>query len=389
MTDAPLFVNVAALLDGKMPEPPARVVGTRTDGEALFYAGQVNWLFGDPESGKTFLAHACAAEAMGRGNRVAVLDLDHNGPHATLTRLVKLGAPLDALRDPATFRYVEPEDMTHLVAVVRALREWEPAVAIVDSIGELLPCLGLSSNNPDDFTKAHSIVLKPLAMAGAAVIAIDHLAKNSESRTSGPTGTTAKRRAVGGVSLRAAVKEPFTPGQGGRATLTVNKDRHGALRAVCPTPDGAGEVYAGTFVLIEQGQVTDWRIYAPSTKATQNTDADADALRLLDPPPTSKRDVMKRMSWGSDRAQAALTAWKERWSLVLPHGVGSQDHPPQWSSDLRTTGQNPLSEWSSEETHRRSHGDHPRTSTCEGCHEPMVVLNPQDHFHPNCGGQDQ
>ena len=40
---------------------------------------------------------------------------------------------------------------------------WQPHLAIVDSTGELLPSLRLSSNSPDDFTIAHNRVLKPLA----------------------------------------------------------------------------------------------------------------------------------------------------------------------------------------------------------------------------------
>jgi hypothetical protein len=140
-----LFLDVAALLDGDLPEPPKPRVGARDDGHALFYAGQVNVLFGDPESGKTFLAQAAQAEALAAGRRVLCLDLDHNGPEATLSRLLMLGAPWDALRDRALFRYVEPEDEVHLRAIMAAVLSWRPAVAPVDSIGELLPTLRLSS----------------------------------------------------------------------------------------------------------------------------------------------------------------------------------------------------------------------------------------------------
>lgn len=307
-----LFADVAAFLDGGLPEPPPRVVCTRDDGERLFYAGQVNYIFGDPESGKTFLALAATAEALRRTRRAAVVDMDHNGLGATLTRLMSLGAPLDALRSPDRFLYLEPEDAQHLVDGVAALREWRPAVVVVDSMGELLPLLGLSSNQPDDFTVAHGKILKPLAMAGASVLAIDHLAKNADSRAAGPTGTNAKRRAIGGVSLRVSVTEPFTPGHGGRASLLVHKDRHGGLRAVCPIPEGR-EAFAGTFVLEEHDGTTTWRIHAPTNKATDNrVAADADALDHLDPPPSSVADVRRRMPWGTDRARVALAEWRTR-----------------------------------------------------------------------------
>jgi hypothetical protein len=68
-------------------------------------------------------------------------------------------------------------------------------------------------------------VLKPLAKAGAAVLAVDHLAKSPDSRAQGPGGTAAKRCAIGGVSVRVKARRPFTPGRGGEALPVVNKDR--------------------------------------------------------------------------------------------------------------------------------------------------------------------
>lgn len=307
-----LFLDVAALLDGGLPEPPAPVVCERDDGRSLFYAGQVNLIFGDPESGKTLLAQASCAEALKAGRRVLCLDLDHNGPASFLARLLMFGAPMAALRDRQMFRYVEPEDRQHLNEIMSAAVEWRPALAVVDSVGELLPILGLSSNSPDDFTVAHAHVLKPLARAGACVLAIDHLAKNAESRASGPTGTAAKRRAIGGVSMRVSLKDPFTPGRGGRAALTVHKDRHGGLRQHCPAPDG-GEAYAGTFVMEEVDGRIRWHVTTPKdgdTAPAQIAALDLAALQALNPPPTSVRDVKTRLGWGGNRATEGLRVYR-------------------------------------------------------------------------------
>lgn len=312
---AGLFYDVAGMLDGGLPDPPAPALARRTDGHALFYAGQLNLLFGDPESGKTFICLAAAVEALNLGRSVLVVDLDHNGPAATIDRLLMLGAPITALADLDRFRYVEPEDAAHLMAVVAAAVAWRPAVVVVDSIGELLPVFGYSSNSPDEFTLINSRVLKPLAMAGAAVVGIDHLAKNTDSRASGPTGTAAKKRAVGGVSIRVVCKDAFTPGRGGKASLTIHKDRHGGLRQHCPPPDG-GEAYAGTFVLEAQPDgSTTWHIAAPALgdRAPSAVDEqDVAALSALDPAPTSVRDVSERMHWGTHRAAAALREWRCR-----------------------------------------------------------------------------
>jgi hypothetical protein len=250
------------MLDNGIPEPPRPTICRRTDGVGLFYPGQVCNLFGDPESGKTWLGLAAVTETLAEGEAAAVLDLDHNGPEQTVNRLLQLGADPEMIRDPELFRYVEPEDKAHLLAVVRDACQWRPVFVLLDSVGELLPTLGLNSANPDDYTQANTAVMKPLARAGACVVTLDHLAKNSESRAMGATGTTAKKRAIGGTSLRVAVHEPFTPGRGGSAYLTINKDRPGGLREFCPQEKG--EPYAGLFQLTEDGDGMHWSVITPA-----------------------------------------------------------------------------------------------------------------------------
>lgn len=309
-----LYVDISALLDGTAPEPPEPQLGRRTDGHYLFYAAQVNWVFGDPESGKTWLCLACIVEALKAGRRVLIIDLDHNGPAATVHRLLALGAEETALRDGNLFRYCEPEDAAGVREVVKDSTEWRPAVALVDSIGELLPLYGSNSNSADDFTTMHTNVLKPLAKAGAAVLAVDHLAKGAESRAVGPGGTAAKRRAIGGASIRVKVCTPFTPGHGGSATLVVNKDRHGGLRAHCPIGDR--EPMAGTFKLraFSDGLMT-WEI-TPPKDGERNADEtapaeDIAAVATLVPPPTTVEDARKRLGWQKLRAGNAMRVWRE------------------------------------------------------------------------------
>jgi hypothetical protein len=308
----PLFVDVALILAKGIPPPPKPVLLTREDGHALFYAAKVNVLFGDPECGKTWIALAAVVEALKAGRRAAVVDLDHNGAGEILSRLLALGAMPAALGDPDRFRLAEPEDADELIRVVAAVRDWRAAVTVVDSIGELLPLLGLSSNSPDDYTQAHRRALTPLAKAGAAVIVIDHLPKSDDARSHGQTGTMAKRRAVNGVSLRVSVAEPFAPGRGGAASMTVEKDRPGGVRAHCPV--GGKNQPAGRFVMTTRADGTiDWKVTEPRVSGSADMVRDADVAELdgLVPAPTSKRDVQDRLKWGSDRSQKALARWRE------------------------------------------------------------------------------
>lgn len=358
----PLYTDVAALLDGTLPDLPAPEVLSRSDGNALFYSGQVNLVFGDPESGKTWVALAAAAETLRDGGSALVLDLDHNGVHATVQRLLMLGAPTSALRSPARFRYVEPEDHMHLVDVVADVIAWRPDVTVLDSIGELLPLFGVSSNSPDDFTMVHARVMKPLAAkAGTALVAIDHLAKNSESRALGATGTAAKRRAIGGVSLRVKLLEAFTPGRGGACLLTIHKDRHGGLRAVSPAEDK--EPVAGTFRLSTIDGATAWKVHAPAG-GERNPDeaadpADVDALRRLDPPPVSVKDVQERMTWRRSRAADALREYRKE-----PPVYDTSEESVRFRGS-RTQGAEP--------------GTAPTDGHCAVCGESSVYP-----IHPNC-----
>lgn len=315
------YCDVDAILDGGLPPAPTPKYGRRADGVALLYEQQVNMLFGDPEGGKTWVALAATADALINGERGLILDMDHNGVGATLARLLALGVPADTLRDRSRFLYVEPEDKLHVLTIVMDMATWQPHIVVVDSLGELIPLFGSSSNSADDFTLVHSRVLKPFAKSGACVVLIDHLSKGADSRAFGPGGTAAKRRAIGGVSIRVRVKDAFTPGQGGSAYLTVNKDRHGGLRKHCPTGDR--EPLAGIFKLSEYaGGLLEAEISAPkdgesapksfsiSGSDSERAEADAAALNDLDPAPKSKRDVQDRMGWGSDRATEALRTWR-------------------------------------------------------------------------------
>lgn len=318
--DELLFVDVAALLDNGLPTAPPPVVLRRQDGHHLLYAGKVNVLFGDPESGKTWIALAACVEALNSDQRVAIIDLDHNGATEIVGRLIALGAHPDRLRKPDLFRLAEPDALETLGAVIHELRDWQPAVAVVDSLGELLPMMRLSSNSPDDYTIAHRAVLARLASCGACVIAIDHLPKNDDARAHGQTGTMAKRRAVNGVSLRVTVTRAFAPGRGGAASIVVEKDRPGGVRAHCPT-DGRRQP-AGKFEMNPIGEGLSWSITLPTMFDTPNaSDADVAELDALGATERTQRQVMKRFGWGAHRSLKAI----QRWRDLHEHDEGNDD----------------------------------------------------------------
>lgn len=236
--------DLAWLLTGQKPvvDPPAYV--RRADGHATFYAARVNGIFGDPEAAKSWLAMVAVVEALTNNQRAAYIDVDHNGPAIITERLLLLGARPDHLANPDHFQLHEPEDGPALMATINHLTTWQPAVAVLDSIGEMMPMLGIKSVDNDELSGALRATATRLANTGACVITVDHLPKGTESRGSGfAIGGTAKKRAIDGSYLHAEARTEPAPGHIGKITLRIEKDRPGRLR------EHARGKYLGTFTI--------------------------------------------------------------------------------------------------------------------------------------------
>lgn len=301
----PDYVDVAGILSGDFQPPQTTVGGRRSDATPLLYAGAVNVLLGAPEAGKTLVAGAMAADEMFSHGRVLWIDLDHNGAGPLLSRFRSFGIDADDLCDLSRFRLAVPDDSTALLDIVADAQTWQPTLAVVDSIGELLPMFGANSNNADEYTTVNRAVLTALASVGAGVLAIDHEAKSTDSAAYGATGTMAKKRAVDGALLRVTNVRPFRPGHGGEARLSIVKDRHGYLRSLA---DNEREPLIAGFTLEARGEALLARFPLPTTKPAPV--ADVEILRLMAPPPRSVRDVKERKKWGTTRASEAFRAFQ-------------------------------------------------------------------------------
>lgn len=192
----------------------------------------------------TWLAQIALIEALNNGDNAAMIDVDHNGPDHTAARLLLLGAHPQHLADPNRFRYYEPDDPDQLLNAVTDITHWAPAVTVLDSLGEIFPMLGVSTNDGDEMTTAMRKVCTPPAQAGSCVITIDHLPKNTDARATGfAIGSIAKKRAIRGAYIRAEARQKPAPGAIGRITLRIEKDTPGELRRT------SGGGYAGTLTL--------------------------------------------------------------------------------------------------------------------------------------------
>lgn len=232
--------DLAPVIRGDIdPEPPPAFL-ERSDDRALFYAGKVNGLIGESESGKTWVALIAVAQTLKNEQTALYLDFEDSA-QGIIGRLRSLGVTDEQL---GRLHYVSPDENLHATAE-RDLREtlaiYAPSLVIVDGYNAAMTLLGLNLENNTEVTAFSMRVLRPMARTGACVVTIDHVTKSKDTRGNYAIGAQAKRADVDGCLIIVEVTDPFGRGQTGRLKLTVSKDRPGHVRAVSRGGKGAGE----------------------------------------------------------------------------------------------------------------------------------------------------
>lgn len=204
---------------------PTPDIGKRSDGEAAFYRGKLNAVFGESESAKTWLALIALVQVIRDGGRALMIDFEDSG-QSIRSRLRTLG--LTEAEEPR-FLYLNPstaptEEQKDSMAEVLPTVD----IALIDATSEALAAYGLSSNSDVDVAKFYAELPKWISRQGPAVVLIDHVPKSADNR-SGQTGSQHKRAGVDGCSLYVERVVPFAKGLG-RSRVWVNKDKHAGVR---------------------------------------------------------------------------------------------------------------------------------------------------------------
>jgi hypothetical protein len=228
------YADLTWAANGEVRPPTLPSIGERNDGAHILYAGKINGIYGDPETAKTWFALHLAQQVLSAGGTVALIDIDHNGENDTVDRLRKLGVSNQLIGDAAHFRYYIPETPAELLATRDNIIEQHPTLCILDSIGELIPMLGLDSNSNDDISRGYRAMLTPLAQEHTAVLTIDHLAKAGKSDHGYAIGGIAKKRIINGAYYHAEALTIPAPGIVGKVRIMVTKDRPGGIREHAP-----------------------------------------------------------------------------------------------------------------------------------------------------------
>jgi hypothetical protein len=224
-------IDLASYLDGThVPQAPELL--SRTDGQCLLYRGRVHSLHGESESGKSWVALAEAAVQLTAGHKVLMLDFESDAA-TTVGRLLRLGVSPEAVASRFDYRRPEadPDVLGHEQVPWRQLLGARYTLAILDGVTEALAVYGISSKDNDEVTRWIRAAPRRLAAAtGAAVVLVDHVTKDADTRGRFAIGGQAKMAALDGAAYVVEVLEPLGIGLLGRVTLRVAKDRPGGIR---------------------------------------------------------------------------------------------------------------------------------------------------------------
>lgn len=180
---------------------------------------------------------------------VLVIDFEDR-PDTFVSRLLQLG--LDPALLLTHLRYVRPEaGLTDASWARLAARAQDCRLVIVDGITEAMTMHGLSLMDNADAAKWLALIPNRLANLGCAVLQVDHVVKDAESRGRYSIGAQHKLAGITGTAFTALTVKSFGKGEKGHTRVVIQKDKHGdvgpvgvtiadfQLDATAPKPAGA------------------------------------------------------------------------------------------------------------------------------------------------------
>jgi hypothetical protein len=220
------------ITDMQLEDEPGPSILKREDGNHILYANKINAIFGESESGKTWIAIEAVRQELQKGHCVFYMDFEDSA-RGIRGRLKTMGVDSSGLRH---FRYANPDEgLTRgIVEVIQSeIQIHKPSLIVIDGVNAAMNLLGLDLEKNKDATTFSQLILRPLRMENACILTIDHVTKSKDTRGNYAIGAQAKRADIDGVAIAVDVAMPFGRGLDGCLNLKVTKDRPGFVRAIC------------------------------------------------------------------------------------------------------------------------------------------------------------
>lgn len=249
------------VLNGNQEPPPS--IFTRVDGVCLLYRAKINAFLGESESAKSWAGQVAVEEVTSSGGRALIIDFE-NTVVSVRDRLYALGVQRSTFLDQIDF--IAPDTMpaeADAAALAEVLRlPWD--LIVVDGVTDAMTLLGLDPMGLTDASKFDQRFLRPLARTGAAVVVIDHVTKNAETRGFNAIGSQHKRAALTGAAYMFQKVDDFGRGLKGMSQMLVAKDKMGHVRQHARSDKVIADFYIdGT----DRSGALEYRITEPSRTA--------------------------------------------------------------------------------------------------------------------------
>lgn len=214
-------------VDGETPEDPPSV-GCRTDGVFLLYKGKVHTIYGEPGGLKSWFTQVIIKQIVENGERALIIDFE-NSRRSVFDRFKYLGLTGDDFRLIDIIKPDTPFAPEDRLLIQQASMDKHYELIVVDGTTDAMVLFGLDPAKTPDAAKFDRGFLKPLADTGAAVIYVDHVTKDHETRGSWGFGSQHKKSAIDGASFAVEMISSFGKGMNGRAKIVIHKDKPGDL----------------------------------------------------------------------------------------------------------------------------------------------------------------
>jgi AAA domain len=230
------FDDLAGL---ELTEEPQPTIMPRSDGRALLYPGKTHTIVAEPGAGKSWLAAKVAVDEARKGQRVLYIDFEDDAK-GYKWRCVKLDASDDLFSEHLYYkRYDAMYNFAAFHAwVMQMIEAFEFSVVVWDGLAQSQANAGIEENSNSESSAFISRFIRPMALAGPAVLVLDHVGKASTApgmpAPRYARGASSKLGDVTGVQYFLRKVQAFNRETPGTGELIVSKDRPGGVAA----PDG-------------------------------------------------------------------------------------------------------------------------------------------------------
>ena len=298
----------------------------RTDGQGLLYPGKVHSFYGESESGKSWLAQIAAAEVVKSYQKVVYIDFESDAVDIA-NRLKILGVTKPEAMQ--YFRYIRPERkvIPDDPAWLALVEEGSATLIIIDGVTEALTMWEKATKENDDITEWMRKFPRALAKSGAAVVLIDHITKNPETRGRFALGGQAKLATIDGAAYLIEPIKNLAPGGAGALTVRVTKDRPGSVRRKSGMWRKSDRTQEAAIIEVDStNAVMKYVICVPMSEDEVLEDQEfkmekAIATFIATHPGCTKGEVTKGVKGGDHSIYERLEAMQEQ-GLIRDEGVG-------------------------------------------------------------------